>query len=109
MPLLPIDLQTLFSQSGQVGKEQSVAKEQAQNAQAAQGTQIARQTDARDKKVNEAERQEEEGTEQVRRRGRRQSGKERSPAKREKPKTASQQKKNVFRDPNLGSRIDISG
>ncbi len=109
MPLLPIDLQTLFSQSGQVGKEQSVVKEQAQNTQAAQGTQIARQTDARDKKVNEAERQEDEGTEQVRRRGRRQAGKERTPPKRDKAKTAAQPKKNVFRDPNLGSRIDISG
>ncbi len=110
MPLLPIDLQTLFTQSGQVGKEQSVAKEQLHNAQAAQGTQMARETDARDKKVNQAEKQEDEGTEEVKRRGRRQGGRERS-ARRERKAAppAPAPKKSVFKDPGLGSRVDISG
>jgi hypothetical protein len=109
MPLLPIDLQTLFTQAGQVGKDQAVAKDQIPNAQAAAGTQIVRHTDARDKKVNEAEKQEGEGAEQIRRRGRRQRGKEGGASKHEKQSAKPPQKKSEFRDPSLGSRIDISG
>jgi hypothetical protein len=108
VPLLPIDLQTLFTQTGQVGKEQSVAKEQIHNAQVVQGSQIERQTDARDKKVNEAEKQEGEGPGQVRKRGGREAAKERNQTRR-KAKPAASAKKNVYRDPTLGSRIDISG
>jgi hypothetical protein len=108
VPLLPIDLQTLFSQTAQVGKEQAVQKEQVHNAQVVQGTQIARQSDARDKKVNQTEKQE-EGAEQVRRRKRREEGKERNLPKKGKGKSPASQKRSVFRDPNLGSRIDISG
>ena len=109
MPLLPIDLQTLFTQAGQVGKDQAAAKDQIPNSQAAAGTHIARQTDARDKKVNEAEKQEGEGAEQVRRRGRRQGGREGGASKRGKDKAPPARKKDEFRDPGLGSRIDISG
>jgi hypothetical protein len=106
MPLLPIDLQTLFTQQYQVGKEQSVQKELIASSQAGQGSQIARKTDEQDNKVNETARQE-EGPEQVRQKGRRERQGRRKASAKEKKSPA--QKKDVFRDPNLGSRIDISG
>jgi hypothetical protein len=109
MPLLPIDLQTLFTQSYQVGKEQSVQKEAVAGAQAVQGSQIARQTDERDKKVNETMRQE-EGPEQIRQRGRRERGRRQRASEQAKvKKAAASQTKDVFKDPALGSRVDITG
>ncbi len=108
MPLLPIDLQTLFTQLNQVAKDQTAQKEMVPLAQAAQGSQIAKQTGARDTRVNETERQE-QGTEQVRRRRRREGQKKRQAPEREKGKRPAEQKKDVFRDPALGSHIDVTG
>jgi hypothetical protein len=109
MPLLPIDLQTLFAQLNQVGKEQAAQKELVPNAQAVQGSQLARQTDERDNKVNATQPQEQKGAEPVRGRNRRERKRKRAPreaAKEEKPASV---KKDVFQDPALGSRIDITG
>ncbi len=106
MPLLPIDLQTLFTQTYQVGKEQSAQKELVPNAQAVQGSQLARQVDARDNKVNEAQRQE-EGADRVRMRNRGEK-RRKEPREKEKRKAAPEERKDVFRDPALGSHIDIT-
>ncbi len=109
MPLLPIDLQTLFTQTYQVGKEQSVQKEAVAGAQAVQGSQMARQTDERDNRVNETSRQE-EGPEQIKLRARRERGRRRrTEAKPREKKNPPPGKKNVFQDPALGSRVDITG
>ena len=59
MPLLPIDLQTLFSQSNQVGKEQAIQKEATPAAQSLQGSQLVQKTEQRDNDVNETPNQEE--------------------------------------------------
>jgi hypothetical protein len=106
MPLLPIDLQILFSQTYQVGKEQAAQKDMIPNAQAAQGSQLAHQVDARDNKVNETTRQE-DGPEQVKMRNRRERQGKRKREGEEKEKKLPE-KKDVFRDPALGSRIDIT-
>ncbi len=53
MPLLPIDLQTLFSQANQVSKEQAIQKEAAPLAQSQQGAQMVQKTEQRDNAVNE--------------------------------------------------------
>jgi hypothetical protein len=106
VPLLPIDLQTLFGQTYQVGKEQSMQKELVPNAQAAQGSQLARQVDSRDNKVNEASRHE-DGPEQVKAKSRREKRRRREREEKEKEKKPPM-KKDVFRDPALGSHIDIT-
>ncbi len=107
MPLLPIDLQTLFTQLNQVGKEQSTQKDSVLHAQAAQGSQIVKQTGQRDTRVNETQSQE-QGAEQVRQKGRREGQRKRKSPEREKGKPP-EEKKDVFRDPALGSHIDVTG
>ncbi len=109
MPLLPIDLQTLFTQLNQVAKDQTAQKDSVPHAQAAQGQQIVKQMEQRDTRVNEPQRQEEEGAEAVRRKGRREGQGKRQPRERERKKAAPEQKKDVFRDPALGSHIDVTG
>jgi hypothetical protein len=59
VPLLPIDLQTLFGQATQVGREQNVQREGVPLAQSVQGAAMARQAAAKDAAVNEARQQEE--------------------------------------------------
>jgi len=108
MPLLPIDLQTLFSQTNTVAREQAVAKEATPQAQSLQASQIVRKTEQRDNAVNETPTQE-EGTERIRDRGRRESGgrRERGARRREEPRPTPP--RDVVRDPELGRNIDVSG
>lgn len=107
MPILPIDLQTLFGQSAQVGKEQAVQKEASPVAQSAQGAQLVQKTEARDASVNET-RHQEEGPEQVKERARR--GAERRGRRKEgKPSAPPPRPRSVFSDPALGRNIDVSG
>jgi ribosome assembly protein YihI (activator of Der GTPase) len=109
MPLLPIDLQTLFTQAHQVGKEQSTQKDLVPNAQAASGSVLARETEERDKKVNETQKQD-NGTEKVRQKTRREGRKGHDSSGAEEEKKGSEKGgQDVFRDPDLGSRVDISG
>ncbi len=108
MPLLPIDLQTLFSQTNQVGKEQIVQKEATPLAQSLQGSQMVQKTEQRDNDVNETQHQE-EGPEQVKARTRRESGGRREKGSRGKPAAKPAPRKDVFRDPELGRNIDVTG
>jgi hypothetical protein len=108
VPLLPIDLQTLFTQMNQVAKDQNAQKDQVPHAQAAAGSQIVKQTGERDARVNETPRQE-EGMEGVKQRTRREAQKKRKGPDGQRGKAPEEQKKDVFRDPALGSRIDVSG
>ena len=109
MPLLPIDLQTLFAQSNQVGKEQAVQKEATAQAQALQGTQLARQTETRDKAVNETQPQP-QGPEQVKTRLRRNRDQGRQQRERaEQMARPPQPPKEHFIDPALGRNVDLTG
>jgi len=108
VPLLPIDLQTLFSQTNTVGKEQAAQKEAAPTAQSLQASQLVQKTEQRDNAVNETQHQE-QGPEQVKGRTRREPGASREKGKRGKPTTPPEQKKDVFRDPELGKNIDVTG
>ncbi len=113
MPLLPIDLQTLFGQSTQVGREQNVQREGVPLAQSVQGAAMARQAAAKDAAVNEAH-QQADGPEQARirdrRRRRRGPGAEprgdgkHPPVPLEKPAQTE-----IARDPALGRHVDITG
>jgi hypothetical protein len=108
VPPLPIDLQTLFTQTSQVGKEHALQKEAAPLAQGQQAAQLVQKTEQRDNDVNETHDQE-EGPEQVKDRARKgaERGKRRAAAKR-KP-AAAPPAKDVVRDPALGRNVDVSG
>lgn len=109
MPILPIDLQTLFGQSAQVGKEQAAQKEAPPAAQSLQGSQIVQRTEQRDASVNETHSTEEEGPEAVKDRARRGAERRkrhsRGPAKQPEAPGA---RRSVYRDPSLGRNVDIS-
>lgn len=108
MPLLPIDLQTLFSQTSQVGKEQAVNKDASPLAQSLQGAQIAQKTEQRDNDVNES-RELDEGPEKVKDPTRRGAGRKKdAQADKQKQKAALTPARKVVQDPALGRNIDIT-
>ena len=109
MPILPIDLQTLFGQSIQVGKEQAIQKDASPLAQSAQGAQLVQKTEVRDTSVNEAP-AEEEGPEQVKDRTRRGAERRRRQAgKKQPPAAPPSPARGVLSDPALGRNVDITG
>ena len=111
MPLLPIDLQTLFSQTSQVGKEQAANKDASPLAQSLQGAQIAQKTEQRDNDVNET-REQDEGPEKVKDRARRGGPGEkgtRKPTRRKQKAAQPPAYDKVVQDPALGRNIDITG
>lgn len=110
MPLLPIDLQTLFTQANQVGREQAVQKETIPQHQALQGTQMLQKNLQKDSSVTQAQNAD-EGAEAVRDR-RAKERRKRQAARGHTPPEA--EKKPVPRsepvsDPALGRKIDVSG
>lgn len=110
MPLLPIDLQTLFTQSNQVGKEQSAQREAIPQHQAMQGSQMAQKSEQRDNSVNQAQ-EAEEGAESIRER--REKERRKRQAARGRSRQAGENKETprseAFSDPALGRKIDVSG
>jgi hypothetical protein len=105
--LLPIDLQTLFSQSNTVGKEQAVQKEATPTAQSLQGSQLVQKTEQRDNDVNETPTQE-EGAEKVKDKARRGADRKKRQASPKRPATPPPAAKDVVRDPELGRNVDIT-
>jgi hypothetical protein len=107
MALLPIDLQALFTQSTQVGKEQAAQKDAPLAAQSLQGAQLAQKAEIRDKAVNEAH-DEEEGPEKAGDRARRGAERRKRQQKGAKASPAAAPPADVCRDPALGRNIDIT-
>jgi hypothetical protein len=107
MAPLPIDLQTLFTQSNQVSKEQAVQKDAAPQAQSLQGAQLVQKAEQRDNDVNETHDQE-EGPEQVKDRARRGADRKRRQSGAKRPPVARHPAKDVMRDPALGRNVDIT-
>jgi len=109
MPLLPIDLQTMFSQMTQVGKEQAAVKDTAPQYQFAQATQIVKKAEEADTAVNQS-RELGEGPEKLsesEQRRRRRRGAQRKEAG-EKEAQAPEARQ-VFSDPDLGHHVDMVG
>ena len=108
MPILPIDLQTIFSQIGTVGREQAALRDLAPLQQTAQATALVQSTYRQDRSVNETQdsREGERVADEERRRGR-----GRARAKGAAAEEADQKEEKgeggVFRDPALGTRIDV--
>ncbi|MGA2975112.1 MAG: hypothetical protein ABSF77_07370 [Spirochaetia bacterium] len=107
MPLLPIDLQTLFTQSTQVGKEQAAQKNAAPLAQSVQGALLVQKAELRDATVNETHDQE-EGPEQVKDRARRGAERRRQKQAAKHPPAVRPPAAAVVQDPALGRNIDIT-
>jgi hypothetical protein len=112
VPLLPIDLQTMFSQMSQIGREQAAAKEAPPQLQAMQAEQIVRKSEHDDKAVNQA-REPGEGPEKVQeqgpRRRRRGGPRERRPRGQEPAAGSEPERREVFEDPALGHNVDLVG
>lgn len=107
MAIQPIDLQTLFVRLSTVGREQSALKQAVAQAQTVAGEEIAQRSQDAGHTVREAE-EVSEGPEQVKDE---EAGKkprdQGSPRKREEEK--EQEEEAVFRDPDLGQNVDLSG
>ncbi len=106
MPLLPIDLQTIFSQANQVGREQAVQQQAPPQAQAQAASELVREAQTRDTQVNET-RNAGDGAEAIKdKEGRRRWGRRR----RRSPEPApTSERKAAFTDPELGQHVDIRG
>ncbi|MBN1686372.1 MAG: hypothetical protein JW852_06930 [Spirochaetales bacterium] len=107
MSIQPIDLQTLFMRLGQVGKEQAAMREAAHVAQTAQGSEIARQSEEVARTVNETK-ELEDGPDAVKDEKQGTAGEPGGEHEESKGKKETG-KKNVFQDPALGNKIDLSG
>jgi hypothetical protein len=103
MPILPIDLQTLFAQMSQVGKEQSAQKEGAAIQSSMQNMGLVKQTSQKDSSVNESH-DVGEGVESLKN-----ELKKKQEKKKEKKEHRQDEakKKEYFTDPALGHHIDI--
>ena len=107
MALLPIDLQTLFTQSTQIGKEQAAQKDALPVAQSIQGAQLAQKAEIRDTAVNETH-DEQEGPEKAGDRARRGAERRKRQQKGAKTPAPPAPSGDVVRDPALGRNVDIT-
>lgn len=110
MSLKPIDLQTLFSHLNQVGKEQAVAKEASAVQQSQQGENLMKRAEEQRKKVKQTD-DPDTGPEKVNEDERKENEKGRQQERHEKRDQEKNEKKRdeLFKDPDLGQHLDISG
>ncbi len=108
MSITPLDLQTLFVRLNVVGKEQNHLKEAVASQQAAEAKQLKEEELRQDNSVNKAE----EGREITKTDD--DEDKEKHKKKQNEPDNEDEpevtlSKKSIFKDPEMGSHIDISG
>jgi len=108
MAINPIDLQTLFTHLGNVGKDQAVMKDADLVQQSLQGSQMAKKSEEGDSSVNvtseiktELEEVKEEGKSPRKRRGK--------GSRHSQEEDTGEEEREVLSDPDLGKHIDISG
>ena len=106
MAIQPIDLQTLLMRLGQVGKEEAAQRQAAVQSQIVTGSEIARRSEAEQRQVTETHTLE-EGPDQVD--DEESSAQGREGEQQEAGEGASSEKDGVFRDPDLGQNVDITG
>ena len=109
MPIQPIDLQTLFMRLNQVGKDQAAQKEATHIAQTLRGSEIARRAEEQVHTVNES-RDLEYGPNAVKDDEQKNKNENRGEENNEPSIEQSEdEKKEVFKDPDLGNKLDITG
>lgn len=107
MPIKPIDLQTLFMQFGQVGRQQAAEKEGLILQQALQGNAAAKKEAEEAKTVKRVD-EEQSGAAAIRADEGNEGGKK-HPEGHRNPKDEQEAGKETVKDPDLGGHIDISG
>ncbi len=105
MAIQPIDLQVLFSRLNEIGRDQSTHREAQVQAQMVAASEIAEQSEALEHRVTQA-RTDEEGPEQVNDES---GGEKGGPGERDAREDDERAEEQVFRDPDLGRNIDITG
>ena len=107
MPFLPIDLQTMFAQMNQVGKEQAIQREVSPLLQSLQGSELVKRAEHQGTEVNETH-DVGDGLENVNEEG---NGANRQAEHQNdrRESSANRKVKEVFKDPDLGHYVDISG
>lgn len=114
MSLKPIDLQNLFVRLNEVSKQQAAHQEAQVHNQQVVGEEIERRTRLNDERVAQAE-QSGEGPEKLNDQqqsggsGQEGSKKKKKPEQQDDQTSSDEANDDVFRDPDLGNRIDISG
>ena len=102
--LKPIDLQTLFTHLQNVGKSQSAAMQSIQAQQAVQGQEIAKKSELEETVVDKNNEIEEEES-SINPDG----GNKKPRGAQLRKRKEDQGKKESFKDPDLGSHIDLEG
>jgi hypothetical protein len=109
MPILPIDLQTMFSNMNQVSKDQSVQKEEASAQQSLAGLQQVKKAEENDNSVNET-REIGDGVDKISEEEKKKNEKaKKKRGKKNKSDLQDMDAKEVVKDPLLGHHVDISG
>ncbi len=108
MPVTPLDLQTLFSQINQVGKEQAAQKEGAVLQQSMQANTMVKQAQVKDKTVNEAKEPDPEAV-KVKDEKKNKTSLKKQTEERKGEEKKEDAEREVVKDPALGTHIDISG
>jgi hypothetical protein len=107
MSIQPIDLQTLLMRLSQVGQEQSAERNAIVQSQAVTGSEIAEKSQEQERRLDETSTLE-EGPEKVKDEGSQNQGQLSQERERESGEE-TEKEANLFRDPDLGQNIDISG
>lgn len=108
MAIQPIDLQTLFVRLSTVGREQSALKQAVIQAQTVAGEEIAEKSQESGHHVRETD-EVSEGPETVKDDESKQHPRDQRHREGESDESAATQEEEVFRDPDLGRNIDLSG
>jgi len=109
MPLLPIDLQIMFSQLSNVGREQAIQRDVSPQYQFVQGTEMGQKAEHDGSSVNQSQ-QVGEGPEKTKEQEERE--KRRHPqgqANSDTRGSGGEEEKQIFEDPDLGHNVDLVG
>lgn len=107
MSIQPIDLQTLLLRLNQVGQEQSAERHAIAQSQAVTGSEIAEKSQEQERRLDQPSTIE-EGPEKAKdQEG--QSQEQLAEERERESKEEHEEQSDVFRDPDLGQNVDISG
>ncbi|MDR0551921.1 MAG: hypothetical protein LBG72_07885 [Spirochaetaceae bacterium] len=111
MAIAPIDLQTLFTQMDKVGKEQTAIKDGTALHKAIHGEVQNRKIEERMEGVMEAEQTGEglSGIQDDKEQRRQQNKKKNNNKNKESEEDAAAAQHSIFRDPAMGTHLDLSG
>ena len=109
MPLLPIDLQIMFSQMSHVGKEQAVQRDVLPQYQFVQGSEMVQKAEHDDSAVNQSQ-QLGEGPEKVKEQEEKEKRQQSRGQRQDKGgESDGEQARPIFEDPDLGHHVDLVG